>query len=81
MEYYYLYTQENFDNLDPNKVYSRFLSNDGYVVLQAIEQLTAYTQSFVDKNACMTYISDNQSKWGNLVELDFEMQYIPAIDD
>jgi len=81
MEYYYLYTQDNFNNLDKTKIYSRFLSNNGYVVLQATSQLTNYTQSFLDVVTCMEYISDNQSNWGSLVEIDFEMQYIPSIDD
>ncbi len=81
MLYYYLYTQTNFDNLDPDKVYSRFLSDNGYVVLLATEQLTGYTQTFLDENTCMTYISNNQSNWGNLFDLDFEMQYIPSIDE
>tara|TARA_R110000787_G_scaffold46022_3_gene112005 strand:- start:1488 stop:1733 length:246 start_codon:yes stop_codon:yes gene_type:complete len=81
MEYYYIYTQLNFDRLDKTKIYSRFLSNDGYVVLLATEELTGYYKSFVDKNTCMTYISNNQSNWGNLFDLDFEMQYIPSIDE
>ena len=81
MEYYYLYTQLNFDRLDKTKIYSRFLSNDGYVVLLATEELTGYYKSFVDENTCMTYISENQRNWGNLFDLDFGMQYIPTIDD
>jgi|TARA_R110002167_G_scaffold102344_6_gene265625 hypothetical protein len=81
MEYYYIYTQLNFDRLDKTKIYSRFLSNDGYVVLLATEELTGYYKSFVDKNTCMSYISDNQHSWGNLFDLDFEMQYLPTIDD
>ena len=63
MEYYYIYTQLNFDRLDKTKIYSRFLSNDGYVVLLATEELTGYYKSFVDKNTCMSYISDNQHSW------------------
>ena len=81
MEYYYLYTQTNFNNLDKTKVYSRFLSNDGYVVLLATEKLSGYSESFVDENTCMDYVTSNQSSWGNLFDLDFGMQYIPEIDD
>ena len=81
MEYYYLYTQDNFNNLDKTKIYSRFLSDDGYAVLQATSELTNYTQSFNNITECMTYITNNQSKCGGLEELDFEMQYIPSIDD
>ena len=81
MEYYYLYTQSNFDNLDKTKIYSRFLSNTGYVVLLATEELSGYSKAFVDENDCITYITSNQSSWGNLFDLDFGMQYIPSIDD
>ena len=81
MDYYYIYTQTNFNNLDKTKIYSRFLSYDGHVVLQATSELTNYTQSFNGMTECMTYITNNQSNWGGLEELDFEMQYIPSIDD
>ena len=81
MDNYYIFTKTVYDTLDQDKIYSRYYDvNKENVALLATEPLTGFTKEYTSSSDIITYLN-SQSTWDEFGELDFEDEYIPAIDD
>jgi len=81
MDNYYIFTTSVYDTIDKDKIYSRnYDVNKENVVLLATEPLIGFTKEFNNTSDTVTYLN-SQSSWGYFDILQFEDEYIPAIDD